>query len=129
MRYLSIWRTKNMTNLNQWIGEGNLSCDPELRYTTTDKPVTNFFIYVDDTFRTYENSTNTTTIKKQSSKIPVVAWAGKAEMISRKYQKGDRVRLVGKIKTRKVQKDDFSYNVFEVVVETISLIHRQSQQN
>ena len=117
-----------MATLNQWIGEGNLSCDPEVRRTTTDKAVTNFFIYVDDTFRTYESSTNTTTIKKQSSKIPVVAWAAKAEMIAKNYKKGDRIRLVGKIKTRKVQKDDFAYNVFEVVVESISLVHRQNQQ-
>ena len=36
-------------NLNQWIGEGNLSCDPIIRYTdNSNTPVTNFHLYVDN---------------------------------------------------------------------------------
>lgn len=112
-----------MNNLNQYICEGNVSCDPELRYTRgTNKAVTNFYLYVDDSHKV--SNDGSVTYKKVTSKIPVVAWAGKAEMIAKNFKKGDKVRLVGKIKTRPVERDGVFYNAFEVIVENISIINR-----
>lgn len=120
-----------LQNLNQWIGEGNLSCDPTVRFTTgSNRPVTNFHIYVDNTYKSKKGSfNNEVTIKKRTSKIPVVAWAGKAEMIAKYYNKGDKVRLVGRLRTRPAQKDGVSYNAFEIVVENISLIRKANQHD
>ena len=72
-------------NMNQWIGEGNISCDPELRHTfDSTRPVTNFNLYVDNVYRSKKDNDydDEVAFKKRTSKIPVVAWAGKAEMIS-----------------------------------------------
>jgi single-stranded DNA-binding protein len=117
-----------MHSLNQWIGEGNIGSDIELRHTyNTNKAVTNFFLYVQDIHKT-QSAPNQTNYKKTTSKIPVVAWDGKAKFIANNLSKGDRVRVVGKLKTRLVEKEDYSYNTFEVILETISLISSHSDE-
>ena len=112
-----------MTNLNQWIGEGNIGSDPELRHTHgTNKPVTNFFLYVDDLHKKV-NSSGSFTYKKTTNKVPVVAWDGKATYITNNHSRGDKVRIVGKLKTRLVEKQDGTYiSSFEIIVENISMI-------
>ena len=40
-----------MQNINQVIIEGNISCDPLLRYTSDEKSVTNFNMYVDSKYK------------------------------------------------------------------------------
>jgi single-stranded DNA-binding protein len=111
-------------NMNQWIGEGNISCDPELRHTfDNQKAVTNFNLYVDSNYKSKVDSEEST-YKKRTSKIPVVAWANKAEMICSNFKKGDKVRLVGHLRTRSIQKEGIYFNAFEVVVDDISLIRR-----
>ena len=118
-------------NLNQWIGEGNISRDPIVRFTTgSNRPVTNFYIYVDTVYKSKKgNPNNEVHFKKRTSKIPIVAWAGKAETIAKYYSKGDKVRIVGTLRTRPAQKQGVSYNAFEIVVENISLITKASQQD
>jgi single-stranded DNA-binding protein len=118
-------------NLNQWIGEGNISQNPVVRFTTgSNRPVTNFYIYVNATYKSKkESSSNEVVFKKRTSKIPIVAWAGKAETIAKYYAKGDKVRIVGTLRTRPAQKEGISYNAFEIVVENISLITKASQEH
>ena len=111
-----------MHTLNQWIGEGNIGSDIELRHTyNTKKAVTNFFLYVQEVHKT-QAGPNQTNYKKITSKIPIVAWDGKAKFIANNMSKGDKVRVVGKLKTRLVEKEDYSYNTFEIILDTISLI-------
>lgn len=111
-------------NFNQWIGEGNISHDPELRTTNdNNRSVTNFFLFVDNTYKS--KRFDEVVYKKRTSKIPIVAWAGKAELIVRNFKKGDKVRLVGRLRTRQATtKDGINYTAFEVVAENISLITR-----
>lgn len=111
-------------NMNQWIGEGNISCDPELRYTfDNQKAVTNFNLYVDNNYKIKTDSTEAT-YKKRTSKVPIVAWANKAEMICNNFKKGDKIRVVGHLRTRNVEKEGIFFNAFEIVVDDISLIRR-----
>ena len=113
-------------NMNQWIGEGNISCDPELRHTVDNKKaVTNFNLYVDSNYRV-KNDSSESVYKKRTSKIPIVAWANKAEMICNTFKKGDKVRLVGHLRTRGMQKEGVYFNAFEIVVDDISLIRRSN---
>ena len=118
-------------NLNQWIGEGNISSNPTIRYTTgSNRPVTNFNLYVDNMYKSKKHSPNgEIAFKKRTSKIPLVAWAGKAEMICKHYQKGDKVRVVGNLRTRSVTRGDVTYNAFEVVIDSISLIKKSTYQH
>ena len=89
--------------------------------------MTNFNLYVDNVYRSKKELDDTedeVAYKKRTSKIPVVAWAGKAEMISKNFKKGDKVRLVGHLRTRKLERDGVFFNSFEIVAEDISLIRR-----
>ncbi len=117
-----------MQNINQVIIEGNISCDPLLRYTSDEKSVTNFNIYIDSKYKNknYKSPEDKMYLKK-TSKVPVVAWAGKAEYIVNNYQKGDKVRLVGHLKTKDIQLDSGKrITTFEVVAKNLSLISRPS---
>jgi single-stranded DNA-binding protein len=117
-----------MQNINQVIIEGNISCDPLLRYTSDEKSVTNFNIYVDSKYKNknYKNPQDKMYLKK-TNKVPVVAWAGKAEYIVNNYQKGDKVRLVGHLRTKDIQLDSGRrVTTFEVVAKNLSLISRPS---
>jgi len=121
---LSILKDNIMSNFNQWIGEGNISCDPELRFThDSSRPVTNFNLFVDNTYKS-KKGVDEAVMKKRSSRIPVVAWAAKAEAIARNFKKGDKVRVVGHIRTRLVEKDGITFNSFEIVAEEVTLIRR-----
>ena len=118
-----------MQNMNQIIIEGNISCDPLLRHTSDQKSVTNFNIYVDSKYKNknYRSPDDKMYLKK-TNKIPVVAWAGKAEYISKNYQKGDKVRLVGHIRTKEIHLDSGKrITTFEVVAKNMSLITRFKQ--
>lgn len=117
-----------MQNINQVIIEGNISCNPELRYTaTSNKPVTNFNIYIDSKYKS-KNSQEPTYLKN-TSKIPVVAWAGKAEYISNTFSKGDKVRLVGHIKTKELLFDQQKVITFEVIAKDIYLIRKNTKNS
>ena len=115
-------------NLNQWIGEGPLSCDPLIRYTGDKRAVTNFTLYVNNSFKS-KTDDGSFIIKKRHNRIPVVAWAGKAEVISKNYKKGDKVRLVGSIRTRLVERDGVKINSFEIVADNISMIREASYED
>ena len=112
-----------MQNINQWIGEGNISCDPELRYTTDNsKAVTNFNLYIDSSYKN-KNSSETEYIKR-TCKVPVVAWAGKALHIVERYKKGDKVRLVGHLRSKELVLDGKKVLTFEIVAKNVYLIHK-----
>lgn len=114
-----------MQNLNQWIGEGNISQKPILRHTNdSNRPVCNFHVYVDNTYRSKKNTDGEVIYKKRTSKIPVVAWATKAEICAKKYNQGDKVRIVGRIKTRIIEREGVKVSTFEIVLEDISLIKK-----
>tara|TARA_B100001094_G_C17885684_1_gene649087 strand:+ start:66 stop:422 length:357 start_codon:yes stop_codon:yes gene_type:complete len=117
-----------MQNMNQLIIEGNMSCNPELRYTSTSKKaVTNFNIYVDSKYK--NRNTENPTFIKSTSKIPVVAWSGKAKYISNTFNKGDKVRLVGHLKTKELTIDDQKIITFEVVAKDLYLIHKSAKSS
>jgi single-stranded DNA-binding protein len=117
-----------MQNINQLIIEGNMSCDPELRFTSTgNKAVTNFNIYVDSKYKS--KASDEITYIKNTSKVPVVAWAGKAQYISNTFGKGDKVRLVGHIKTKEILIDDRKILTFEVIAKDIYLIRKNTKSS
>ncbi len=114
--------------MNQLIIEGNMSCDPQLRHTSTsNKPVTNFNIYVDSKYKS--KSTETPVYLKNTSKIPVVAWSGKAKYIVNTFNKGDKVRLIGHLKTKEIVVGDQKILTFEVVAKDLYLINKRTKSS
>ena len=79
--------------LNHIIIMGRLTRDPELRYTSTQTPVTTFTLAVD---RDYANRE---TNERQTDFIDCVAWRS-AEFVNKYFQKGSLAVVSGRLQIR-----------------------------
>ena len=91
---------------------GRLTDTPELKITNSGTNVTTFTVAVD---RQYSKG------EKQTDFIPVTAWRGTADFISKWFSKGQMIAVQGSLQTRKYQdKDGHNRTAFEVVAEQVS---------
>ena len=79
--------------LNCIVLMGRLVADPELRTTTTGKSVCSFRIAVD---RGYVKAGE----ERKADFIPVVAWEGTANFVSRYFSKGSMIAVQGQLQSR-----------------------------
>ena len=104
--------------LNTAILMGRLTADPELRYTTSNIPVTSFTLAVD---RAYKNGE-----ERQTDFINIVAWRQRAEFVSKWFKKGQLVAVDGSIQTRRyTDKDGNNRTVFEVVANNVHFAEKR----
>ena len=97
--------------LNTAILMGRLTADPELRYTTSNIPVTSFTLAVDRAYRSGE--------ERQTDFINIVAWRQRAEFVSKWFHKGQLVAVEGSIQTRRyTDKDGNKRTTYDVVVDS-----------
>lgn len=83
-------------SINKVLLMGNLTRDPELRYTASGTPVATFVVA---TNRTYVDSTSN---KVETAEFTnVVAWAKLAEICSKILRKGSKVFIEGRLQTSK----------------------------
>lgn len=75
---------------------GNLTRDPELRFTPSGAPVANFGLAVN---RRWQNR-QTNEWEEQTSFFDIVAWRDLAENISESLTRGMRVMVVGRLEQR-----------------------------
>lgn len=96
---------------------GNLTADPELRFTPSGAPVANFTVA--HTPRTFDKNRN----EWQDGEpmfLNCSVWRDAAEHVAESLQKGMRVIVWGKLKTRSYEaKDGTRRTVFEVEVEEV----------
>ena len=107
-----------MASLNRVILIGNLTRDPELRFTPSGSPVAGFGLAVN---RTYTN--------KQGEKVEnvdffnIVVWAKLAELCTEYLKKGRPVALEGRLQSRSWETEDGQKrSVVEVVAENVQFL-------
>lgn len=107
-----------MASLNRVILVGNLTRDPELRFTPSGSPVAGFGLAVN---RTYTN--------KQGEKVEnvdffnIVVWAKLAELCAEYLKKGRPVALEGRLQSRSWETEDGQKrSVVEVVAENVQFL-------
>lgn len=89
---------------------GRLVANPELKHTSSGKPVTAFTVAVER--RKKESGTDF---------INVIAWDKTAEFICKYFGKGRMIVVEGHIQTRSYKdKEDKMQKVFEIVTESVS---------
>lgn len=94
--------------MNKVILIGRLTKDPEIRYTQNNTPVCSFTLAVDRRFSK----------DKQADFISCQAWQKTAEFISKYFQKGSMIAVVGRIQTRTWEDNEGKKRyVTEVIVD------------
>jgi single-strand DNA-binding protein len=111
-----------MTSFNKVILLGNLTRDPEVRYTPNGSAVASFAIAVN---RKYKQGDET---KEEVSYIDIVVWGKQAESCGQYINKGDSVLIEGRLQQRRWETEDGQKrNKVEVVAERVNFMPKRSK--
>lgn len=107
-------------DFNQAIVLGNLTRDPELRYTPNGQAVTSFAV------ATNRSWTDASGDKKDAVEFhDIVVWGKLAEIVSQYLGKGRKVMIVGRLQTRNWEAQDGSKrSKTEIVATDVNFIDR-----
>jgi single-strand DNA-binding protein len=108
-----------MASFNKVILAGNLTRDPELRYTPKGSAVAGFSLAVNRTWKTESGES-----KEEVSFIEVEAWGRQAEVIAQYMRKGRPLLVEGRLKqdTWEDKNTHQKQSKLKVVLETFSFI-------
>lgn len=96
---------------------GNLTGDPELRFTASGKPVATFSVAVN---RRRYNETTQKWEDGDADFVRCVAWEGLAENLANSVGKGDRLVVTGDLRQRRWEAEDGSArSTFEVTATEV----------
>ncbi len=102
---------------------GNLTRDPELRYTPSGQGVATFTIAVN---RTYNSSSGEK--KEDVSFVRIVAWARQAEICNEYLKKGSPIFVEGRLQSRNWEAQDGSKrSTMEVVAQNVQFLSSRSK--
>ena len=85
--------------MNRWFGIGNLTADPEMRYTPQGTEVTNFSIAIN-------NGRDRDGNDREPTYVDIVAWEKTAENVAEYCRKGNKVAIEGALQIDKWKDDD-----------------------
>lgn len=103
-------------DINQITLTGRLTSAAELRFTQSGKAVVNFNLACN----------RRKNAGQECDFIPVVAWEKLAEIVNEYCIKGSLVAVVGRLQTRKYEKDGQSRSAFEVLANEVKLLGHPS---
>ena len=107
-----------MASLNKVFLIGNLTRDPELRYTSSGVPVANLRLAVN---RKYKDKSGE--LKEDTCFVTVTAWDKQAEICNQYLQKGRAVFVEGRLQSRSWETPDGQKrNTIDVRVERIQFL-------
>jgi single-strand DNA-binding protein len=112
-----------LPSLNKVIIVGNLTKDPELRFTSTGVPVVNFKIASNKRYKD-----NLGIYKEDVCYIGVVAWQKLAESCSDYLKKGSAVLVEGELRSRiKETEDGNKRNFIEIRAFQVQFLDRKTE--
>ena len=110
-----------MKDLNMVFLMGNLTRDPELRYTPNGQAVTQMAVATNRQWKDKESGE-----KKESAEFTdVVVWGKMAENVANYLKKGRRVHVIGRLQTRNWEAQDGSKKYkTEVIATDVTFLDR-----
>lgn len=106
--------------MNRTILIGRLTSKPELRYTSSNVPVSKFTIAVNR--RPKENGT------READFINCIVWKTTAETITKYFDKGSQIGIEGRIQTGSYDdKDGKKVYTTDVIVESITFLENKRE--
>jgi len=111
--------------LNKVMIIGNVGREPELRFTSTGKPVTSFSVAVS---RRWVDSKNER--REETEWFNVVAWGNLAEICSQYVNRGRQVYVEGRLQTRSWD-DDQGQRQYrtDVIASEVTILSRRHNGN
>lgn len=104
---------------NRIILIGNLTKDPELRYTPQGTPVTNFRLAVNSRYRQADET------REETLFIDIVVLGKQAESCSQYLSKGRSVLVEGRLKERKWESEGQQKSKFEVIAQNVRFLSKK----
>ncbi|MDH5508514.1 MAG: single-stranded DNA-binding protein [Anaerolineae bacterium] len=87
--------------LNKVMLIGNLGKDPEMRYTSSGRPVTTFRLATSRSWKTSDGEKRT-----ETEWFNIVSWGSLAEICNQFLTKGQQVYIEGRLQTRRWEDDN-----------------------
>lgn len=110
--------------LNRVILTGNLTGDPELRYTQTGRARTRFSIAVNQRYRDQEGNLQETT-----TFVPIVVWGAQAESCANFLKKGRPVAIEGRLRIDTFQTQEGERKkVVEVIAQRVEFLGARPEE-
>ena len=108
-------------SLNKCMIIGNLGRDPEMRYTPSGQPVTQFTVAV---YRNYRDQQGEW--QEETEWFRVVAWGPLAERTAEYLRKGRKVYVEGRLQTRQWEGQDGQKRyTTELIANTVTALDRR----
>ncbi len=113
-----------MNDLNSILIEGNLTQDPDLKYTTKGTALCTMNIAVNRYYKSGEET------KQETAFLDVECWGRIAETNNQHLSKGRGIRVVGRLKQDRWEQDGYSRSKVIIVAEHIEFkpARQQSEQ-
>ncbi|MBI5853458.1 MAG: single-stranded DNA-binding protein [Planctomycetes bacterium] len=105
-----------MANFNKVILAGNLTRDPELKYTQSGQAIAKFGLAIN---RKYKQGEET---KEQTCFVDITAWGRTAEVVNEYAKKGRPILVEGRLEYSTWEKDGQKRSKLEVVAENIQFL-------
>lgn len=111
-------------SLNKVLLIGNVGKDPEIRYTPAGVPVAQFSLATNETWRDKEGQ-----LQESTEWHTIVAWRNLAELAERHIQRGTRLFVEGRIRSRSYEDSSGTKRyVFEIIADSIILLDGRKEQ-
>ena len=105
--------------VNKVILIGNLGRDPELRYTQTGQPVTNFTLATTESYNKRDGSGR----EEKTEWHRIVAWGRTAELCAQYLAKGRTVYVEGRLQTREWEdREGKKQRTTEIVANSVQFL-------
>jgi single-strand DNA-binding protein len=107
-----------MAGVNKVILVGNLTRDPEVRYTKSDQAVASFGLATNETWKGKDGNR-----EEKTEFHRVIAWGKLGEICGEYLSKGKQVYIEGKLQTRDWDdKDDNKRTTTEIVANNMTML-------
>lgn len=99
--------------MNNFIGIGNLTKEPEIRYTNNNLKVATITIAINK--------------KEEADFIDCVAFDKKADIIEQYLHKGNKVAVEGRVQTNMYEKDGKKYKSMNILINNIEFLNTNNK--
>lgn len=99
---------------------GNLTKDPELRYTKQNTPVASYTIAINSRYGE----------QQQTDFINISSWGKNGEFVSKYFKKGQPIAITGRLKNRNYEDNNgVKHYSMEVVTENIEFVGSKKEED